>query len=128
MCRTKNGALRNSSIDWILLQSRTTQSRILLRKDKIRPNTQPEIPWDLSLWRRWSWRNLSKVLDTSSATAQVPPSLLKALAIILVATLRKSAVDQEVLNLYLTWKQKRGHISRMINKPIISFSKILLTI
>ena len=40
-CRTTNGALRDSSISQIFWK---TRSRLLLKKDKIRPNTQLEIP------------------------------------------------------------------------------------
>ena len=90
--------------------SRTTQSRLLLRKKEIRPNIWPEIPQDLSLWRRWACQNLSKALDLSSATARVAPDLLKALAILSYITVRRSEVDQEDLQPY--WKsEKRPHFS-----------------
>ena len=52
---------------------------------------------------------LSKALDISSARAQVAPDLLKALAILLDTTVRRSAVDQEDLKPY--WNEKKGHIS-----------------
>ena len=61
--------------------SRTTWSRLLLRKEEIRPNIWPEIPWDLGLWSRPACQTLSKALDTSSATARLAPDLLKDLAI-----------------------------------------------
>ena len=48
-------------------QSRTTQSYLLLRKEEIRPNIRPEIPWDISLWRRPVCQTLSK------AAAQAAP-------------------------------------------------------
>ena len=60
---------------------RTTQSRILPRKEEIRANIWPEIPYDLRLWRS-ACQSLSKALDISSATARVAPDLLKALAIL----------------------------------------------
>ena len=41
--------------------SRTTRSRLLLRKEEIRPNIWPEIPSDLSLWRRPACQTLSKI-------------------------------------------------------------------
>ena len=50
--------------------SRTTQSHLLLRKEEIRPNIWPEIPEDLSLWRRAACQTLSKALDISSALCQ----------------------------------------------------------
>ena len=54
--------------------------------------------------------NLVKALDLSSATGQVAPDLLKALAILSNTTVRRSAVDQEDLKPY--WKSgKRLHFS-----------------
>ena len=63
----------------------------------------------LSLWRRQACPTLSKALDISTATAQVAPDLLKALAILSGTTARRSAVDWE--DLYLYWKSEKGHIS-----------------
>ena len=45
-------------------------------------------------------KNLSKALDTSSATARVAPDLLKALTIPSDTTVRRFTVDQEDLKLY----------------------------
>ena len=52
--------------------SRITRSRLLLRKDEILPNIWPEIPEDLSLWRRPECQTLSKSLDILSDTAPFP--------------------------------------------------------
>ena len=90
--------------------SRTTWSRLLLRNEEIRPNIWPEIPEDLGLWRRPACQTLSKALDISSATAQVAPDLLKALAILSDTTVKRSAIDQKDLKPY--WKSwKKPHIS-----------------
>ena len=43
--------------------SRTTRSRLLLRKEEIRPNIWPENPQDLSLGKRAACQTLSKALD-----------------------------------------------------------------
>ena len=52
------------------------------------------------------YQPLSKVLDISSATAQVvAPDLLKAPAILSDTTVRRSAVDQEDLKKY--WKSEK---------------------
>ena len=40
--------------------SRTIQTCLLLRKDKIRPNTWPEISYHLSLWKRLAYQTLQK--------------------------------------------------------------------
>ena len=48
---------------------------------------------------------MSKALDISSATAQVVPELLKALAILSDTIVRRSAVDREDLKPY--WKSKK---------------------
>ena len=40
--------------------SRTAQIHPLLRKEKIRPNMYPEIPQDLSLWKRPAFQTLPK--------------------------------------------------------------------
>ena len=56
-CRTKNEALRNSSI-WLILFRRLPIKNhlkpLLLTKDEIWPNTRPKIPQDLSLWKKTS--------------------------------------------------------------------------
>ena len=107
--------------------SRITQSRLLLRKEEIRLDIWPEIPQDLSFWRRPACQTLSKPLDISSATAQVAPDLLKALAILSDTIVRRSAVDREDLKPY--WKsEKRPHFSRWPTILLFtSFSKTLLT-
>ena len=63
----------------------------------------------------------------SSATAQVAPDLLKALAILSDTTVRRSAVDREDLKPY--WKsEKRPHFCRRSTILLFtSFSKTLLT-
>ena len=61
------------------------------------------------MWRRQACQTLSKALDISSATAQVAPNLLKALAILSDTTVRRSAVDREDLKPY--WKSEKVHIS-----------------
>ena len=53
---------------------------------------------------------LSKALDMSSATAEVVPDLIKALAILSDSTVRSPAVNGEDLKPY--WKsEKRPHFS-----------------
>ena len=92
-----------------------------------RPNIWPEISHNLSLWRRPACQTLPKALDISSATAQVAPDLLKALAILPGATVRRSAVDREGLKPY--WKSQKGsYFSRWATILLFtSFSKTLLT-
>ena len=48
-------------------------------------------------------------MDISTATAQVAPNLLKALAILSDTTVSRSKIDKEDLKPY--WKSKKGHIS-----------------
>ena len=69
----------------------------------------------------------SEALDIWSATAQVAPDLLKALAILSDTTVRRFAVDREDLKPY--WKpEKRPHFSRWSTILVfLSFSKTLLT-
>ena len=64
----------------------------------------------LSLRRRPGFQTLSKALDISSATARIAPVLLKALAILSHAYIRRSAVDQEDLRPYRK-QSKKGDIS-----------------
>ena len=95
---------------------------LLLRKEQIRPNIWPEIPNDLSLWRRAACQTLSKALDISSATARVAPDLLKALIILSVTTVTRSAEDREDLKPY--WKsEKRPDSSRSTILLFKSFFK-----
>ena len=102
--------------------SRTTQSHLLHRKDKIRPNIWSKIP-DLHFWRRPAHQTLSKSLDISSATACVVSDLLKTLAILSNTTVRRSVVDQEVLKSY--WKSEDSpHFSSWsVSLLFLSFSK-----
>ena len=74
-----------------------------------------------------SMSNPVKIVDISSATAQVSPDLLKALAILSDITVRRSAVDQEDLKSYCK-SEKRPHFSKWTTiLSFTSFSKTLLT-
>ena len=96
--------------------TKTAQSRLLLKKDKIRPNTGPEIPWDLILWRRTAYHT------------RVVPDISKTLVILSDTIVRRSAVDWEDLKPYFKL-EKKSTFFVAINKPIIyKFSKVLLTI
>ena len=75
--------------------SRNSQSRPLRGKDKTKPNSQPEIPWDMSLWRRPACQTLWKPLDISSIIAPKVPDLSKALASLSDTTVRRSAIELE---------------------------------
>ena len=72
-------------------------------------------------------QTLLKALDISSAAAWAVPALLKTLAVISDATVRRSAVDREDLKPY--WKLERGtHSSSWsTNLSFTSFLKILLS-
>ena len=77
-----------------------------------RRNKVKNLAWNskrLSLWRRPECQSLSKVLDISSATAQVAPDLLKTIAVLSDTTVRRSAVNREDLKPY--WKSEK-HFSR----------------
>ena len=90
--------------------SRTTWSRVLVRKEEVRSNIWTEIPQDLSLWRRLICQTLLKTLDISSATAEIVPDPFKDLAILSDTIIRRSAVDVEDPKPY--WKsEKKGLIS-----------------
>ena len=95
--------------------SRTTQSHLLLRKDKIRPNIWPEIPKDLSLCGWSEYQTLMKALDILRALVQVasipikasipvPQDLLTTLALLPDTAVGKSTVDREDLKPY--WKSE----------------------
>ena len=75
--------------------SRTWRNYLLLRKDKIRPKTRPEIAQDLSLRRRSACQTLSKAFDIQNYTVQSARGLLKTLAILSDTTVRMTAVDWE---------------------------------
>ena len=49
-----------------------------------------------------------KKTSVPSATGRVAPDLLKAVAILSVTTVRRSAIDREYLKPY--WKLEKGHI------------------
>ena len=90
-----------------LLQLICTFSR---NKEEIKQNIWPEIPYDLTLWRRPGWQTLSKALDILSATVWVAQDLLKALAILSDKVVRGSAVDCKDLKNH-NENQQKGHIS-----------------
>ena len=60
------------------------------------------------MWRIPVWQALSKILDISSATAQVASDLLKPQAVLSDITARRSTVDWEDKPY---WKSEKGHIS-----------------
>ena len=64
------------------VKSNTYRKRWLLRKDKRRSKTWPEISEDLTLGRRPTCQALSKALGVSCATAQVAPDPFKAIAVL----------------------------------------------
>ena len=77
-----------------------TRSRVLFRKNKIRPNIWPWVCVEDSI--------LKPVLCIRNATTRVAPDLLKALLIPSDTVVRRSAVDQEDLKPY--WESnKRSH-------------------
>ena len=80
--------------------SKTTRSRLLLKKVEIRLNTRPEIRYDLSLWRRPTCQHLTKCSGISSATAWVVPDLIKSIAILSGTSVRRSAVDRKRLQVF----------------------------
>ena len=107
--------------------SRTIQSRLLLRKEEIRPNIWPETLQDVSLWRIPACQTLSKALDISSATTRVATDQLKALAFLSDTTVSRPAVDREDLKPNKK-SEERPHFSKW--SPVLLFtslSKTLLT-
>ena len=87
--------VKTSHLWWL-----STLSHLLLRKEDIRPNIWPEIFEDLSLWWGQWCQTMSAVLDILSATVQLVPDLLAALAILSDATARRSEVDWKDLKPY----------------------------
>ena len=107
---------------------KTTRNLPLLRKDRIRPNMWPEIPEDLSFWRRPACQTPSKALNISNTLTRVVPDLFHALAILSEKILIRSTIDREDLKSY--WKsEKRLYFSRGWTSLLsTSFSKTLITI
>ena len=95
-------------------------------KKKKKPNNWPEIPSNLSLWRRAACQTFSKAVDKSIASVWVAQDLLSAQAILSDGTVRRS-IDYEDLKPY--WKlDKRPHFSRWSTSLLFtSFSKTLVT-
>ena len=99
--------------------SRTTQSRLLLREEEISPNIWPEIPLDLSLWKRPVCQTLSKTLDISSARARIAPDLLKS---------PSNSIRHNCQKIY-SWSRRTNSIReikqatflQVVNNPIIYY-------
>ena len=85
--------------------SRTTKNCLLLRKEEIRPKW-PAISHNLRFQRRQACQTLSKALDISSATSQVAPDLLKAIAILSDTTVTTFAFIyfQQMSSFLIFWK------------------------
>ena len=100
-------------------QSRTTQRRLLLRKDEIRA---------VSLWGTRAYQTLSKTLNISSAIAWAARYLAEILAVLSNAIVRISAVTWEDLKPY--WKsEERPYLSKWFTRLLFtSFPKTPLTI
>ena len=91
--------------------SRTTRSRLLLRKEEISQISDQKFHKVYFCEEDQHAKLYRKALDVSRATARVAPDLLKALTILSVTTLRRPAVDREDVKPY--WKsEKRSHFSR----------------
>ena len=91
------------------LPSRTTRSRLLLRKEEIRPNIWPEIPW-LKFVKKTSMPNPVKSLGYIKCYSSSSPRPVKSPSnSIIYTTVRSSTVDREDLKPYR--KSEKGHIS-----------------
>ena len=62
----------------------------------------------LHLFRRIACQTLSRAFETSSATVYVAPGMLKVLAILSPATVKRSTVKQEAMTPY--WKLEKNSI------------------
>ena len=89
--------------------SKTTQSRQLFRKDKIMPNIWPEIPLELSLWRR-ACKTLSRALVIKYYSSSSLRPIKSSLVVLSDTTIRRLAVNREDLIPYLK-SEKRPHFS-----------------
>ena len=95
-CRTQNGALRNTSINWIFLWRIPIQIHLKSSITELRQNKGKYLARNsirLNFAKTTSMLNLSKALGVSSATAGVAPNLLKSLAILSDTTVREFTVD-----------------------------------
>ena len=110
-CRTKNEALRISSINWVFLWRLSIQNDSKLSITEKRRNKANYPTWN-STWHKFvknsSMPNPVKSFGYIKCHSSSSPSLLKALAIRSDTTVRRYSVDQEDLKLY--WKsEKRPH-------------------
>ena len=86
------------------LPAETTLGHLVLLNDKIRPNTELEIPEDLCLWRRSTYQSL----DISNATAQ-----LASLKPLVIQLNKKTLILLTLLFKYLFFK-KNLHYSYVL--------------
>ena len=68
-----------------------------------RQKTPPEVPQDLSLWGITLYQTLPKLFDIWSYVVFIAPDLLKVVAILPDATVRRSAVQ---------WKETKHEINK----------------
>ena len=105
--------------------SKTTQSRLLLREEKVR---QKYLTWNsirLKFQKKTSIPN--RVKNLANAAARIAPDLLKALATLSDITARRSEVDREDLKPY-SKAEKWPHFYRWSAVLLLtSFSKTILT-
>ena len=104
-CRTKNEALRNSSIKQILLWRLSIQNHLQPSITEKRRNKAKYLTWNstrLKFVKKISTLNPVKNLGCIECHISSSPNLLKTLAILSDTTVRRSAVDPEALKPY--WK------------------------
>ena len=107
--------------------TRTTRSRLLLRKEEISQISDLKFHKVYVCEEDQHAKLYRKALNVSRVTARVAPDLLKALAVLSDTTVRRPAVDREDVKPY--WKsERRSHFSRWTTILLLtSFSKTLLT-
>ena len=122
-CRNKNGILRNSNINEIILRTLPIQNHLKLsvtEKRWIKSNIEPEIPYDLSFWRRPTCHTQSKAVDIWIGIAWVSPGLSKTNNSISNNFVRRYEVDWR--DPKLCWKlEKNPHL--LVSSASPSFVK-----
>ena len=129
MCRTKNGPLRNSSINWIFLWRSSIQNHPKQPITEKRRNTARYLTWNsrrIKFVKKISMPNSAKSLGYIKSYSSSSPDLIKALGILSDTTVRRSAVNREDLKPYRK-SEKRSHFSRWSTILLFtSFSKTFL--
>ena len=128
-CRTSNGALRNSSIDWMLLQRLPIQKHTKPSVTEKRQNKAECMTWNITRFefvKKTRMSNPVESLGYIKYYSMIALYLVNTLLALPDITIKRSTAGREDLKPYCK-SERKPHFSRLTGLLFIHFTKILLT-